>query len=60
LSFQEEDAMKLESLLLSLLPKLLDFLRSDQFQQLVEKLIAGLEKLLDSLLKDEKADGQAS
>lgn len=36
----------LEKLLVALIPKLLAFLQSEQFQQLIAKLIAALEKLL--------------
>ena len=37
----------LEKLLSALIPKLLDFLQSERFQQLIKTVIAGLEKLLE-------------
>ena len=37
----------LGKLLIALLPKLLEFLQSEQFQQLVKTVIAGLGKLLE-------------
>ena len=38
----------LEKLLVLLLPKLLEFLQSDAFKALLDRLIKGLEELLDS------------
>ncbi len=39
-----------EKLLIVLLPKLLDFLQSEQFQQLLTQVIKGLEKMLQDAL----------
>ena len=39
----------LEGLLKSLLPKIIEFLQSDQFAELVGKVVAGMESLLDGL-----------
>ena len=39
----------LEDLLKSLLPKIIEFLQSDRFAELVDKVVAGLESLLESL-----------
>jgi len=54
--------MKMESLLATLLanllPRLLDFLKGPEFQRLIDRLIAGLEKLLGDLGDD--SDEEAS
>ncbi len=39
----------LEDLLRSLLPKIIEFLQSDRFAELVDKVVAGLRSLLDGL-----------
>ena len=39
----------LEDLLRSLLPRIIEFLQSDRFAELVDKVVAGLQGLLDDL-----------